>query len=71
MLDPVVQLRWEDVDMDNLLMTLMGKGAKQRKVPFSFDHRKLLFKLPNNGKGFVFAPGCTITNWGATSCSGT
>jgi integrase/recombinase XerD len=50
-----LSLRWEDVDMDNLLLTLNGKGAKQRKIPFSMDLRKLLFRLPNNGSGYVFA----------------
>jgi integrase/recombinase XerD len=28
-----------DCDLDNLLMTLNGKGRKQRKVPFSFELR--------------------------------
>lgn len=33
-----------DVDLDNLLMTLDGKGGKQRKVPFSMELRKGLFR---------------------------
>lgn len=33
-----------DCDLDNLLMTLNGKGQKQRKVPFSFELRKALFR---------------------------
>src|SRR5262249_40297932 len=33
-----------DCDMDNLLLTLSGKGQKQRKVPFSFELRKHLFR---------------------------
>ena len=35
-------LRVQDVDLDNLLLTLNGKGKKQRKVPFSFELRKVL-----------------------------
>jgi len=37
-------LRVADVDMDNLLLTLTGKGRKQRKVPFSFELRKALHR---------------------------
>ena len=33
-----------DCDPDNLLVTLNGKGQKQRKVPFSFELRKHLFR---------------------------
>src|ERR1039457_4715352 len=32
-----------DVDLDNLLITLMGKGGKQRRVPFSMELRRALF----------------------------
>jgi integrase/recombinase XerD len=37
-------LRVRDCDLDNLLVTLTGKGDKQRKVPFSFELRKALFR---------------------------
>jgi integrase/recombinase XerD len=37
-------LRVRDIDMDNLLVTLDGKGRKQRIVPFSFELRKALFR---------------------------
>jgi integrase/recombinase XerD len=40
-----LDLRWTDIDFDNLLLTLHGKGAKDRKVPFSFELRRLLFRL--------------------------
>ena len=33
-----------DLDFDNLLVTLDGKGRKQRKVPFSFELRKALVR---------------------------
>jgi integrase/recombinase XerD len=38
-------LRVRDLDMDNLLVTLDGKGRKQRVVPFSFELRKALFRF--------------------------
>ena len=37
-------LKVSDVDMDNLLLTLTGKGRKQRKVPFSLELRKALYR---------------------------
>jgi integrase/recombinase XerD len=37
-------LRVADLDLDNLLVTLDGKGRKQRVVPFSFELRKALFR---------------------------
>lgn len=39
-----LELRVEDVDLDNLLLTLHGKGRKDRKVPISLILRKALFK---------------------------
>ena len=38
-------LRVCDVDMENMLMTLDGKGRKQRIVPFSFTLRKALHRF--------------------------
>ena len=38
-------LRVRDLDMDNMLVTLDGKGRKQRVVPFSFELRKALFRF--------------------------
>lgn len=37
-------LRVPDLDLDNLLVTLDGKGRKQRVVPFSLELRKVLFR---------------------------
>ena len=34
----------QDVDLENLLLTVTGEGSKQRKVPFSFELRKALFR---------------------------
>ena len=33
-----------DFDFDNLLLTVYGKGRKERRVPVSFDLRKVLFR---------------------------
>ncbi|MFZ0915020.1 MAG: site-specific integrase [Candidatus Korobacteraceae bacterium] len=38
-------LRVSDVDMENMLITLDGKGRKQRIVPFSFAFRKALHRF--------------------------
>jgi integrase/recombinase XerD len=38
----VLSLHVQDVDLDNLLLTVTGKGSKQRKVPISFELRKAL-----------------------------
>jgi integrase/recombinase XerD len=37
-------LRVSDIDSENLLVKLDGKGRKQRVVPFSFELRKALFR---------------------------
>jgi integrase/recombinase XerD len=37
-------LRWPDVDFDNLLLKLHGKGAKDRLDPFSFELRCHLYR---------------------------
>jgi integrase/recombinase XerD len=39
-----LSLRVSDIDLDNLLVTLDGKGRKQRVVPFSFELRKALVR---------------------------
>jgi integrase/recombinase XerD len=37
-------VRVQDCDLDNLLLTVTGKGQKSRKVPFSFEFRKVLVR---------------------------
>lgn len=39
-----LELRWVDVNFDDLLLKLHGKGAKDRMVPFSFELRRHLFR---------------------------
>jgi integrase/recombinase XerD len=36
-------VKGRDIDFDNLLVTLDGKGSKQRIVPFSFELRRAMF----------------------------
>jgi integrase/recombinase XerD len=51
-----LNLRWEDVDLENLLVKVVGKGGKHRAVPISFEGRKVLFKWRQHSKhDFVFA----------------
>ena len=40
----VLGVRVQDCDLDNLLLTVTGKGQKARKVPFSFELRKVLVR---------------------------
>lgn len=40
-----LDLRKEKVDFDNLLLTVRGKGNKERPVPMSFELRKVLWKF--------------------------
>src|SRR5882762_8545915 len=37
-------LKWPDVDLDNLILKLHGKGGKDRLVPFSFELRRQLYR---------------------------
>jgi len=39
-----LNLRVHEIDFENLLVTLDGKGRKQRVVPFSFELRKAMFR---------------------------
>jgi integrase/recombinase XerD len=51
-----LNLRWEEIDLDNLLVKVVGKGGKHRVVPISFEGRKVLFKWKQQSKfDHVFA----------------
>ncbi len=39
-----LSIRVREIDFDNLLLTLDGKGRKQRLVPFSFELRRAMFR---------------------------
>ena len=61
------QIKPTDVDFDNLLVTVMGKGNKQRRVPISFEGRKIMFRyVQQNPRRYVFGTrnqtSCTIRN---------
>ena len=43
-IDEALTLRVGDCDMDNLLLTVTGKGRKQRRIPFSFELRRKLVR---------------------------
>jgi integrase/recombinase XerD len=43
-IDEALSVRVRDLDFDSLLVTLDGKGRKQRVVPFSFELRKALYR---------------------------
>jgi len=43
-IDEALSLRWTDVDFDNLLVLLHGKGGKDRRIPMSLELRKRLFQ---------------------------
>jgi site-specific recombinase XerD len=40
----LLDARVEDFDMDDLLVTVVGKGDKQCRIPFSIDLRRILFR---------------------------
>jgi integrase/recombinase XerD len=44
-INELLTVRSADFDFDNLLLTVNGKGRKERKVPFSIELRKLLFRF--------------------------
>jgi integrase/recombinase XerD len=44
-MDEALKLRIGNVDQDNLLLTVFGKGRKERRVPFSLKLRKVLFRF--------------------------
>ena len=49
-------LEQERVDFDNLLLTVRGKGSKERIIPFSLEMRKVLYRWVNKYPGrLVFA----------------
>jgi integrase/recombinase XerD len=52
----LIGLRWQDMNFDDLLLTVRGKGNKQRTIPFSLELRRYLFKLQQQSEhDLVFA----------------
>jgi site-specific recombinase XerD len=56
-IEEAIRLRWPDVDFDQLAALVRGKGNRERRVPFSLELRKRLFKHLKGKEqaGFVFA----------------
>lgn len=53
--DEALSLRPQDVDFDNLLITVKGKGSKIRRIPFSVEMRKHLFRYVSKvSRPYVF-----------------
>ncbi len=46
----VLNLRQPDIDFDSMVMTLTGKGNRQRVVPFTVDLRKILWRYMEHHK---------------------
>src|ERR1051326_3052919 len=47
-------LRTTDLDFENLLIHVKGKGARERLVPMSIELRKNLYRYAKGKQGFVF-----------------
>ena len=48
--------RAQDFEMDDLLLTVIGKGDKQRRIPFSTDFRRIRYRyLEQRGRFGVAA----------------
>jgi integrase/recombinase XerD len=53
-IDEALSLTPEDVDLDNLLLRVRGKGGKHRMVPVSREMRKVLMRWVDSRTGLVF-----------------
>ena len=53
-IDEALSIKVEEIDFDNLLITVHGKGGKDRKIPISFELRKSLWKNEKESFNFVF-----------------
>jgi integrase/recombinase XerD len=56
-INEALSIRIKDVDFDNLLITVKGKGNKSRVIPMSFELRKAIWKFNHdttNGETFLF-----------------
>jgi integrase/recombinase XerD len=56
-IDEALTLRTEQVDFDNMLFTVTGKGRKERRLPFSDGLRRVLWRYikANHPKELLFA----------------
>ena len=51
-----LNLEWERIDLDNLVLRVVGKGGKNRVVPFSFECRKVLYRRKQQSKSDLVFP---------------
>lgn len=49
-IDEVINLERSKIDFDNFLLSVKGKGNKERVVPFSYELRKVLYKYSKDQK---------------------
>jgi len=57
-INEALSLRSDDVDLDNFLLRVHGKGGKDRVVPISYEMRKLMWRwlrTQQGGGGLVFS----------------
>jgi len=47
-IDEALNPKASDVDFDNMLLTVLGKGGKTRRIPFSSDLRRHLWPYSQN-----------------------
>jgi integrase/recombinase XerD len=54
-IDELLTVKRANVDMENLLITVKGKGSKERTIPISLECRKVIYKfLQRHEFDFVF-----------------
>jgi integrase/recombinase XerD len=54
-IDEALNLTASDIDFDNLLLPVLGKGSKPRRIPFSIELRKHLWPYSQKASGpFLF-----------------
>lgn len=49
-INEALTLTRSQIDFENMLITVLGKGNKERVIPFSFELRKILFKFLRSHK---------------------
>lgn len=54
-IDEALSIDLNKIDFDNLLIRVMGKGSKERFIPFSFELRKILFRYKAEKTGLLFS----------------
>lgn len=52
--EEALTIRSADLDWDNMLIKVTGKGNKERMVPFSYELRKVLWRYKNSGQFDLF-----------------